>query len=260
MKGFYWGLVALAACQQHTPENQQAGIPPTAVQPVIPAVPTIAYTSGDRDTNGPRDTLHVGSGIVLRLEPGSKSDFVKALHNQIPYSEADLIRQKGDGRVNRIGHTLVIRPFNGPALRLSDDTHQMRGDENENMDTHCEFSGSVPGRPYWIVDSLLFQYEYYQHSLINKYSGRATYLWNLPDISPDRQKIVVAAQGLGSISHNGLQVFTISDRAISLLWAREFINWQPQQVRWLDNHTIAIEQLRFEPKVDTTYVRLLLPN
>ncbi len=41
---------------------------------------------------------------------------------------------------------------------------------------------------------------------------------------------------------------------------RDFLNWQPQQVRWLDNHTIAIEQLRFEPKMDTTYVRLLLPN
>ena len=264
MKYSYWLLLALTACEHTKLDSQQishqVGPRRADEQPTTASRPAASFTSGDRTAYGPHDTLHVGQGIVLRLEPGSKSDFAKAARSQLSFSEARLIRQKGDGRVYRTGHTLVIRPFNGPALRFRDDTYQMRGDEDENRDTRCEFSGSIPGRPYWIVDSLLSQYEYYQHSLINKYSGRTTYLWNIPDISPDRQKVVVAAPGLGSILHNGLQLFTISDQAISPLWTREIVNWQPQQVRWLDNHTIAIEQLRFEPKADTTYVRLRLPN
>ena len=160
MKHSYCLLLALIACEPTNPDSQQVSpqIEPRRAdkQPTTKVKPIISFTSGDRTTYGPHDTLHVSQGIVLRLEPGSKSDFAKISRSQLSFSEAYIIRQKGNGRVYRTGHTLVVRPFNGPVLRFSDDTYQMRGNDNENTDIRCEFLGSVPGRPYWMVDSLLF--------------------------------------------------------------------------------------------------------
>lgn len=262
MKKQYFLLLALAGCGQNTTERQATNVSVApkvpAVQPTLPVKPTDTYASGDREISGPDDTLHVGNGLVLHLKPGSKSDFAAGPRNPAPYSEASTIRREGDGRVSRIGHTLVVRPFNSPTLRLSDDTYQMRKDENEEMDTHCQFSGSVPGRPYWIVDSL--QWENFQPFLINKNSGRTTSLSYDPEISPNRQLLFVATPGLDiESSNNSLELLTISDQQVKLLWTRTIRNWQPQQVRWLDNHTVAIEQIRFGQKEETSYVRLLLP-
>lgn len=254
-------LLLLAGCGQNTAEYQTSKRQPTALLgarwPVYSVRSTARYTSGDRLVNGPNDTLHVGD-LVLRLVPGSKSDFAPVPPNRLPFSEARTIRQAGDGRVRRIGHTLVVRPFNGPVLRFSDNTYQMRKDNNEEADTHCQFLGSVPGRPYWLVDSL--QWERYQPFLVNKYSGRATLLFWDPEISPNRQLLFVASPGLDIESNlNGLELLAISDRDVKLLWTKTLRNWQPHQARWLDNHTIAIEQLRFEPTEKTSYIRLLLP-
>ncbi|MDO7887545.1 hypothetical protein [Hymenobacter cheonanensis] len=264
MKKLIWLLPILASCGQNTAEQQPAvrraaTRPAVAARPVPPATSSIILTSGDRTTSGPHDTLHVGLGGVLRLEPGSKSDFAQAAGSQLLYSEARTIRQEGDGRVRRIGHTLVVRPFNGPLLRFADDTYQLRKDDNEEIDTHCQFSGSVPGRPYWLIDSL--QWERYQPFLVNKYSGRATLLKWDPEISPNRQLLVVASPGLDIESVlNGLELLAISNQAVKPLWSRKLHNWQPHQARWLDDYTIAIEQVRFEPRERTTYVRLILPN
>lgn len=262
MRRRYWLLLLLASCGQPNTEHQ------TTTSPTVPQAAPVAladsaystqqrYTSGDGVVNGPNDTLHVGT-MVLRLVPGSKADFANALPIQLPYSEARTIQQAGDGRVRRIGHTLVVRPFNGPLLRFADDTHQMRRDDNEERDTHCQFSGSVPGRPYWRIDSL--QWERYQPFLINKNSGRATLLTWDPEISPNRRFLFVATPGLDNESPlNGLELLAISDQEVKLIWTKTLRNWQPHQARWLDNHTLAIEQVRFEPTEKTSYIRLLLP-
>lgn len=265
MKPFCFLLLALAGCGQNATEHQAASASVASkvpvANPIPPVKPADTYTSGDREKSGPNDTLHTGNGLVLQLNPGSKNDFATEPRSQILYSEARTIRQEGNGRVYRKGHTLFVRTFNGPTLRFSDDTYQMRKDENEEMDTHCQFSGSVPGRPYWIVDSL--QWERYQPFLINKYSGQTTSLsWN-PEISPNRAFLLVATPGLDIESTlNGLQLWAISNQTVTLLWTKTLQNWQPQQVRWLDNHTIAIEQLRFQSDgtEKSTYVRLILPN
>lgn len=263
MKKLSWLLLILAGCGQNAAEHHaastQAASRPTVAQPALLPRSSIIFTSGDRITNGLYDTLHVGQGIVLRLEPGSKSDFAEASRRQLPYSELRAIRQEGDGRVRRIGHTLMVRPSNGPLLRFADDTYQMRKDDNEETDTHCHFSGSLPGRPYWQIDSL--QWERFQPFLINKNSGRATILTGEPEISPNRQLLFIASPGLDIESDlNGLELLAISDQEVKLLWSKTLRNWQPHQARWLNDHTIAIEQLRFEPQEHASYVRLILPN
>jgi hypothetical protein len=251
----------LISCGQNTgsqpPAIQQAATRPKVGQMTNSAESGIRFTSGDRAVSGPHDTLRVG-GIVLRLVPGSKSDFAAVPHRPPAFSEARTILRQGDGRVKRRGHTLVVRPFNGPELRFSDDTYQMRKDDREEADTHCQFLGSVPGRPYWLIDSL--QWERYQPFLVNKYSGRATLLSQDPEISPDRKYLFVATPGLDiESSFNGLELLAISDQEVKQLWTRTLRKWQPGHVRWLDNHTLAIEQLRFEPTEKTSYVRLVLP-
>lgn len=262
MKELLWLLPLLAGCEQYTVEHQQASQPTIRqpqVSPLGPPKPAVAYTSGDRTTTGPLDTLHVGRHLVLRLVPGSESDFPPPPRQTLAFSEARLIQQQGDGRVHRVGYTLIVRPFTGPVLRFADDTYQMRKDANEDTDTKCTFLGSMPGRPYWIADSL--QYERYQPFLINKHSGRATLLSWDAEVSPNRNLLFVASPGLDiESSLNGLELLAISDHKVKLLWTKTLRNWQPHQARWLNDHTIAIKQVRFEPKEDTTYVRLILPN
>lgn len=251
----------LVSCEQNTADQHPTGhqtVPnSTVAQSTDATKATVRYTSGDQVVNGPNDTLHVGNA-VLRLVPGSKSDFATTPRSQLPFSEARTILQYGDGQVARIGHTLVVRPFNNFPLRFSDDTHQMRRDDNEETDTHCQFSGSLPGQPYWLIDSL--QWERFQPFLVNKYSGHTTPLAWDPEISPNRQFLFVAAPGLDiESSLNGLQLLAISEREVKPLWTKALRNWQPHRVRWLDNHTLAIEQMRFEPTERISYVRLLLP-
>ncbi len=196
---------------------------------------------------------------MLRLVPGSRNDFPSPPHQWPDFSKARLIRQQGDGRVQRIGHTLLVRPYTGPVLRFMNNTQQMRHDQDEQSDVECRFLGSISGRPYWLADSAL--YEHSQPFLINKHSGHLTPLSWEPDISPNRKLLIVASPGLDSpASDNAIELWSISNQKITLLWARHIEQWQPQQRRWFDDHSIAIEQLRFEPKVDTTYVRLILPN
>lgn len=260
MKKLWW-LLLLAGCEQPPPEYSAASRSAAArisPKPAAPTKPATLYTSGDRETSGPLDTLHVGRGVVLRLVPGSKADFPTVPH-LLPFSEASLIRQQGNGRVRRAGPTLVVRPFDAPTLRFSDNTYQMRNDQNEEADSQCRFLGSIPGRPYWLADSALWERS--QPFLINKQSGRITPLDWEPEISPNRQRLLTASPGLDSpASDNTIQLLAINDQQVTLLWTRALAHWQPQQVRWLNNHTIAIEQFRFEPKPDTTYVRLLLPK
>ena len=259
----YFFLALLTGCGQDATEHQATKAQLASEVLVSKSVPSTKtagiYCSGDRETSGPADTLRVGNGLVLHLRPGSKSDFAPEPRSAEPYSEARIIRQAGNGRVSRSGHTLVVRPYNGNELRFSDDTYQIRKDENEETDTRCHFGGSLPGRPYWLVDSL--QWERYQPFLINKNSGLATLLAYEPAISPNRQRLFVATPGLDRESSlNGLQLLAVSNQTVNSLWTRALANWQPQRVRWLDNRTIAIEQVRFEPQESTTYIRLILPN
>lgn len=261
MKTLYGLLLLLVGCEQRIAEHRQAGcqmtLRPATVQIADSSKSAVQHTSGDRVVNGPNDTLHAGN-LVLRLMPGSKSDFANLPSGQLPFSEARIIRQKGNSRVRRLGHTLVVRPYRSPVLRFSDNTHQMRRDNDEETGTQCLFAGSLPGRPYWLIDSL--QWERYQPFLVNKYSGRATLLSWDPEISPDRRLLFVAVPGLDiESSLNGLELLAISDQEVKPLWAKTLRNWQPQQAHWLDNHTIAIEQLRFEPTEKTSYIRLVLP-
>jgi hypothetical protein len=258
IKKQYFLLLALAGCGQNIAERQAAKVPVApkapAVQPTLPIKPVGTYASGDREISGPDDTLHVGNGLVLHLKPGSKSDFAAGPRNPASYSEARTIRQEGDGRISRVGHTLVVRPFHGRELRFTD-----RKDSTDEMgNVECRFLGGILGRPYWLADSALW--EHTQPFLINKQSGRLTPLPYDPDISPNRKLLFIASPGLDSpATDNAIQLWSISDQTATLLWARRLQQWQPQQVRWLDNHTIAIEQIRFEPKEKTSYVRLLLP-
>lgn len=263
MKKLLWLLPILASCGQNTDEQpavRQAAVQPTVVaSPVLSAKPSIAFASGDRTTSGPHDTLHVGQGLVLRLEPGSKSDFTKAASSQLPYSEARIIRQEGDGRVRRIGHTLVVRPFNGPLLRFTDDTYQMQ----EETGKHCQFSGSLPGRPYWLVDSSW--YEGGRLLLVSKKSGRVTRLLDNALISPDhKQLLTFRLAGLEGIIPS-IELLDITNTTTKQLWYRELHQWHIERAVWLNNHTIAIVRRPLDSTfLDTvrysSYIRLSLPN
>lgn len=123
--------------------------------------------------SGPLDTLQVGQDHVLRLVPGRKSDF-NLVARQLPFSEVRLVRQQGDGRVRRVEHPLIVRPFSSSVLGFTDNTYQIQHDNNEETDSQCRFLGSVPGRPYWLADSILWEHS--QPFLISKQSGCITLL------------------------------------------------------------------------------------
>ncbi len=267
MKKYYFLLLALAGCRQNTTEHQAASASEASkapiVKPTIPVKSADTYASGDREESGLNDTLHVGNGIVLQLKPGSKSDFANAprmrTYNSETYAEQKYLNQEPPNRVRRNKHRLYLTLLNGKHLLLSDNTYEMRGDQNEEIDTYYEFKGSVPHLPYWMVDSTV--YEGITTLLIHKNTGVISRLWGYPVFSPDKRHFVVPSPALDSdIELNGLQLFDNSTSVPTLRWERTLIHWEPSRIHWLDNQTLAIEQRRLELKGRISYVRLILPN
>ena len=194
--------------------------------------------------------------------PGSNADFSGSATQPKPgITEAHLIRQQAGGRVRRAGHKLLLTLANDKLIALTDDTYELRGDENEEQDKHYQYGGTTSGLPYWIVYETLYEA---QHTLlINQRTGIKTAVHGELELSPDHTRILVSYAGLvydDDVSM--LQLFAINQQEVQLLWQKSLSTWAPGRTRWLDGSTIAIEQLRLDNDLvnvsHSTYVRLML--
>ena len=210
------------------------------------------------------DTIRISNGQKLRIIPGSKADFAGVSAEQYrENAEAAFIRQQASGRVRRIGNQLVLTLDNGKPIVFKDDTYLLRGDDNEDIDKYYQYQGNLPGLPYWAVHESL--YEAFTTFLIHQQTGKQTAIKGEYDLSPDRTHLLVSYAGTvyeGDVHE--LTLYAINHQKIRLLWHRALNPWAPSRTRWLNDTTIAVEQLYPTANDPTSfdqlnYVRLILP-
>lgn len=81
--------------------------------------------------------------------------------------------------------------------------------------------------------------------IINLLSGKQKELWNIPIIlSPNKKKIVSVSQSLDySYIPNGLQICKISEGKIESEFEVIIKNWEPRNVKWINNTTISGDKI-----------------
>lgn len=254
----------LSACQPSIEEQKAASetVAAATIPPAATAVP--AAQASAASTPALNDTLRVSNDLALRTSPGRKADFPKVpTKSRREITEADLIRQQANGRVRRKGQNLILTLANGKSVIFTNDTFTLRGDENEDTDKRYHYRGNLADLPYWIVEETLYEA---QHTfLINQLTGVKTKVNGDLQLSPDHTRLLASYAGLvyeDDIST--LQLFAIRQQAAFLLWQKNLKDWAPGRTHWLDDHTIAVEQLRlYNDSADVThssYIKLLLPH
>ncbi|HEX8657182.1 MAG TPA: hypothetical protein VF690_06600 [Hymenobacter sp.] len=270
-------LAMLGACQGKTEEKRVVDHKQDSSKSQSPKVNTASAQPKDKllaaqsgvnsllDTKL-NDTLQIARNIVLRIIPGSKADIPNAPATESQHlNESYYIRKEAAGRVSRKGHRLIFTLDNGKTVLFTDDTHQIRGDEDEERDRHYAYRSNLPGLPYWIVDENI--YEGQRTFLVNQKTGFKTPVYSDFTLSPDHGRLFAYYAGATyEADFHAIQLFAIDRQSVRLQWQRQLKPWAPSKARWLDNRTIAVKQLYpdsangFVEFSRPSYARLVFPK
>lgn len=260
-------LLLLASCQPDTPARNPAtsaasASPSTTVAPV-----------------GPADTLHVADSLghpvgVLRLRPSTAAEFTKLPAGPLPARPSDQENQSAvsdaplpaDGRVQRQGEQLVLRPTQGPAVTL---TPVPSPDGPEGNDNAYYYWGSLPQAHQWVIDVVTD--EGLVVLLIDQRTGRRTMVLGAPSLSPDgRYLLSMCEDVISGGTPTNLSLYYCGNGAPQLLWSRDLTAWGPRAARWRNARQVVLQRAHAdtEPNTDVTtaaervkvtYVELELP-
>lgn len=102
-------------------------------------------------------------------------------------------------------------------------------------------------KSYDIISYWLYEVSYYEGagmSLLNKDNGEKINVWGVPTFSPDKSHFVTYSMDVvAGYQPNGIQLFEVNDGKATLVWKFEVSEeWGPENVRWIDNETIAIQK------------------
>ncbi len=95
---------------------------------------------------------------------------------------------------------------------------------------------------YWLYE--VFYYEGAGMFLLNKDNGEKINVWGVPTFSPDKSHFVTnSIDVVAGYQPNGIQLFEVNAGKATLVWKFEVSEeWGPENVRWIDNETIAIQK------------------
>ena len=94
------------------------------------------------------------------------------------------------------------------------------------------------------IDSHLIDYSYSSggyYILVNNETGITEDLWEVPSISPNKNRFATANRDLFGDSPIGIQVFEIISGKYIQLFEQE-LNWGPDNIRWLSNDTFIVDK------------------
>jgi hypothetical protein len=254
-------LALVSACQSPAEQHASPAAPGLDAAPTTAAGPRTEPKAGFSapETVDGYDTLHATNRCVLRVLPGSEADVAGG---RAAPAEADLIRQQAKGRVRREGHALILTPAHGQPVVFTSGTAARNGGEDEATDKSYRYLGSPAGLPYWFVEETL--YETQRTLLVHQDSGGQTPIPGHVALSPDRTRLLASYAGMVyEDDASRLQLFALTPAAPRLLWQKTLPDWAPGRTRWLDDHTLAVEQVRLDDSAGvthSTYVRLRLPQ
>lgn len=263
---FLPALLLLASCNPDKPATTVATRQqPASGQPAAPAA--------SADTLVVADSLGHRVGI-LQLRPSTPAAFEKLPVGPLPARPSDRESQSNipdaplpaDGRVQRQGELLLLRPAQGPVLTLKPVPSP---DGPEGNDNAYYYWGSLPAAHQWVVD--VATDEGPAVLLVDQRTGRRTSLLGAPSVSPDgRYLLSVCEDVISGGSPTEISLYRCGSGAPQLVWARDPRRWGPRAARWRDARHVVLQQAlpAADPTADVataagqvrlTYAELELP-
>jgi|GEM_PF-1089374 len=259
--------LGLPGCRPDQPATTRSA-PAAASAPASPASATFP------------DTLHVVDSLghhagILRLQPSTAADFAKLPAGPLPARPSDQENQSNvpdatlptDGRVQRQGEQLILRPTQGPAVTLKPEPASEDGPEGKDIGYY--YWGSLPQVHQWVID--VATDEGPAVLLIDQRTGHRTSLLGAPSVSPDGRYLLSVCEDMTSgATPTDLSLYRCGSGAPQLVWSRDPQHWGPRTARWRDARHVVLLQAHpdADPNADVataagrvplTYAELELP-
>ena len=265
-------LLLLAGCQP----DQPASTPAASQSPPVASAASASAVA-------PTDTLAVADSAghrvgILRLRPSTEAAFTQLPAGPLPARPSDDERPASlahvpdaplptDGRVQRRGNLLILRPAQGPALTLKPELASEDGPEGKDIGYY--YWGSLPQVHQWVID--VATDEGPAVLLVDQRTGRRTSLLGAPSVSPDGRYLLSVCEDVTSGgTPTYLSLYRCGSGSPQLLWSRDPQRWGPRAARWRDARHVVLLQAHPDPdpeadvataatRVPLTYAELELP-
>jgi len=145
--------------------------------------------------------------------------------------------QKGENarRVKRQGVQLLLKLDDGSWLIVKDDVDP----DDKTSTIRYSFRDHLLKIGYFLLHRQL--HEGRDYLMIHERTGRRYELHDVPAISPDKQRLVTASNGVtGGYSPNAVQIWRLTGNGLELEQTLELQGWGPSGPKWLDNDTIRL--------------------
>jgi len=249
-------LLAMSACHPDQPATQ------------LPAeTQATTSTAASSTTASPADTLHLPGGVVAQLRPTTMAAFDRLPMSGLPDVPNDSTAEHlpaEQGRITRQGLDLLLRPAQGPAVRLASTPEAQFTLENAKG-VKYQYWGSLPAAHQWVVRA--WYWEASGTVLVDQRTGHHLELVGDPVASPDGRRVLLNSPGVGGGDQaNMLSLVEIADDGPRLRWQREPTAWEPMEARWaapdraiiMRRHTLPDGSMADDARV--TYDELTLPR
>jgi hypothetical protein len=237
-------LCSSAACRPETPATEQAKPPEKATPPpdTASAPPTPTRPVPVRAPGSP-DTLRLPGGQVGLLLRVSGGAFDKLPFGGLPDLPNDPTSEQlpaGQGRVTRQGLSLLLRPAQGPEVRLASTPDAQFTLQNGEGVKYMYWS-SLPAAHQWVVRA--WYWESVGTVLVDQRTGRHVELMGAPVASPDGRLVLLTSPGLGGGDQpNMLSLVQVEATGPRLLWQIEPNDWEPVEARWLAPDRVVLKR------------------
>jgi hypothetical protein len=215
---------------------------------------------------------------VLQLRPSTPAAFAKLPAGPLPARPSDDEKPESqthlpdaplppDGRVQRRGNLLILRPTQGPAVTL---TPAAASDEGpEGNDLAYAYWGSLPLAHQWVIDVVTDEGP--AVLLVDQRTGQRTSLLGAPSLSPDGRYLLSVCEDVTSgATPTEISLYRCGSGAPQLVWARNLERWGARAARWRDACHAVLLQAHPDPspqadvataatRVPLTYAELELP-
>lgn len=174
------------------------------------------------------------------LPPGMKlDDLCSGIDNSLECAQ-EIERyqlQKGENArsVKRLGVELILKLDDGSWLTVKDDVDP----DDKTSVIRYSFRDHLLKIGYFLIHRQL--HEGRDYLMIHERTGRRYELHDVPAISPDKQRLVTASNGVtGGYSPNAVQIWRLTGNGMELEQTLEPQGWGPSDPIWLDNDTIKL--------------------
>lgn len=187
------------------------------------------------------DSIHVNKEIWCFKD--TSNSFFSSAYKLIEDTSENNCLQSCGGNVIRKEDTLILKMDNGGTKRYVNNNSI----ESDNY-TEYRFISRLNEINYYLIK--IYYYEGYSYLMLNAKSGKESYLWGVPSISPDKKKIIASCFDLqAGFVFNGIQFYTVTNDSLQLQWSRELSKWGADKIAWVNNDLLVAERLM----LDSTY-------